>query len=84
MGNKSITKHNSLIEASYRLTLDEQRLILACIAQVVFWIWIQLGSGPLALLYIRANGPLPNPLEVQPFALRPVLSFVEGYRSANG
>jgi plasmid replication initiation protein len=34
MSNKSITKHNSLIEASYRLTLDEQRLILACIAQI--------------------------------------------------
>ena len=32
--NKSITKHNSLIEASYLLTLDEQRLILACIAQI--------------------------------------------------
>ncbi len=32
--NNNVTKHNSLIEASYRLTLNEQRLILACIAQI--------------------------------------------------
>ncbi len=29
-----ITKHNSLVEASYKLTLNEQRLILSCIAQL--------------------------------------------------
>lgn len=29
-----VTKHNSLIEASYRLTLNEQRLILFCISQL--------------------------------------------------
>lgn len=29
-----ITKHNALVEASYRLSLEEQRLILACIAQI--------------------------------------------------
>jgi plasmid replication initiation protein len=30
----TVTKHNSLIEASYKLTLNEQRLILLCIAQL--------------------------------------------------
>lgn len=34
MKSQSITKANALIEASYKLTLDEQRLVLACIAQV--------------------------------------------------
>ena len=29
-----VTKHNDLIEASYRLKLEEQRLLLACIAQL--------------------------------------------------
>lgn len=29
-----ITKHNSLIEASYKLTLNEQRLVLFCIAKL--------------------------------------------------
>jgi len=29
-----ITKHNSLVEASYKLTLSEQRLVLACIGQL--------------------------------------------------
>ena len=29
-----ITKHNSLVEASYKLTLNEQRLILLCIARL--------------------------------------------------
>jgi len=29
-----VTKHNTLVEASYRLTLDEQRLILSCISQI--------------------------------------------------
>jgi plasmid replication initiation protein len=29
-----VTKHNSLIEASYKLTLNEQRLVLSCIAQI--------------------------------------------------
>jgi len=29
-----ITKHNSLIEASYKLTLNEQRLVLLCIARL--------------------------------------------------
>lgn len=29
-----VTKHNSLIEASYKLTLNEQRLILLCISQL--------------------------------------------------
>lgn len=29
-----VTKHNSLIEASYKLTLNEQRLVLSCIAQL--------------------------------------------------
>ena len=29
-----ITKHNSLIEASYKLTLNEQRLVLICIAKL--------------------------------------------------
>ena len=32
--NLVVVKHNSLIEASYRLTLGEQRLLLACISQV--------------------------------------------------
>ncbi|MFK0569727.1 replication initiation protein [Endozoicomonas sp.] len=30
----TIVKHNHLIEASYRLNLDEQRLVLACIAKI--------------------------------------------------
>ncbi len=30
----SVTKANSLIEASYRLSLDEQRLVLACISKI--------------------------------------------------
>jgi plasmid replication initiation protein len=30
----TITKHNSLIEASYKLTLNEQRLISACISKL--------------------------------------------------
>lgn len=30
----TVTKHNHLIEASYKLTLEEQRLILACIARI--------------------------------------------------
>lgn len=29
-----VTKHNSLIEASYKLTLNEQRLVLFCIAKL--------------------------------------------------
>lgn len=29
-----ITKHNSLIEASYKLTLNEQRLVLLCVARL--------------------------------------------------
>lgn len=29
-----VTKHNSLIEASYKLTLNEQRLVLLCISQL--------------------------------------------------
>ena len=29
-----ITKHNSLIEASYKLTLNEQRMVLLCIARL--------------------------------------------------
>lgn len=29
-----ITKHNSLVEASYKLTLNEQRLLLSCISQL--------------------------------------------------
>jgi plasmid replication initiation protein len=29
-----VTKHNSLIEASYKLTLNEQRLVLLCIARL--------------------------------------------------
>lgn len=29
-----VTKHNSLIEASYKLTLNEQRLLLFCIARL--------------------------------------------------
>lgn len=29
-----VTKHNNLIEASYRLTLNEQRLVLFCIARL--------------------------------------------------
>lgn len=29
-----VTKHNNLIEASYKLTLNEQRLILSCVAQI--------------------------------------------------
>ena len=35
-GNREVTvvKSNKLIEASYKLTLDEQRLILSCIGQV--------------------------------------------------
>lgn len=32
--NLTIVKSNKVIEASYRLTLNEQRLVLACIAQV--------------------------------------------------
>jgi len=32
--NLVVTKHNHLIEASYKLTLEEQRLILACIARI--------------------------------------------------
>ena len=32
--NLTVTKSNHLIEASYKLTLNEQRLILACIAQL--------------------------------------------------
>ena len=30
----TVTKHNKVIQASYRLTLAEQRILLACIAQV--------------------------------------------------
>ena len=33
-GEIVVTKHNSLIEASYKLTLNEQRLILVCIAKL--------------------------------------------------
>jgi len=33
-GNLTVTKSNILVEASYRLTLEEQRLILACIGQL--------------------------------------------------
>lgn len=33
-GNLLITKHNDLIEASYKLSLEEQRLVLSCIAQI--------------------------------------------------
>ncbi len=29
-----VTKHNNLIEASYKLTLNEQRLVLSCISQL--------------------------------------------------
>ena len=29
-----VTKHNGLIEASYKLTLNEQRLVLLCISQL--------------------------------------------------
>lgn len=29
-----VTKHNSLVEASYKLTLNEQRLVLLCIARL--------------------------------------------------
>ena len=32
--NLIVTKHNDLIEASYKLTLEEQRLLLSCIAQI--------------------------------------------------
>ncbi|MDQ7005510.1 MAG: replication initiation protein [Ghiorsea sp.] len=32
--NKQIVKHNAAIKASYRLTLDEQRLMMLCISQV--------------------------------------------------
>lgn len=32
--NLLVTKHNALVEASYRLSLEEQRLILACIAKI--------------------------------------------------
>jgi plasmid replication initiation protein len=32
--NPLVVKSNALIEASYRLSLNEQRLILACISQV--------------------------------------------------
>ncbi len=32
--NLLVTKHNDLTEASYKLTLEEQRLILACIAKI--------------------------------------------------
>lgn len=32
--NLVVVKHNTLIEASYRLNLSEQRLLLACIAQI--------------------------------------------------
>ena len=34
MDNKLVYKANALIEASYRISLNEQRLILACIAQI--------------------------------------------------
>lgn len=30
----TVTKHNKIIEASYRLSLAEQRILLACIAQI--------------------------------------------------
>jgi len=33
-GNITVTKSNILVEASYKLTLEEQRLILACIGQL--------------------------------------------------
>ncbi len=32
--NLIVTKHNHLIEASYRLTLEEQRLLLICISKI--------------------------------------------------
>lgn len=32
--NLTVTKSNHLVEASYRLSLDEQRLVLSCIAQI--------------------------------------------------
>jgi Initiator Replication protein. len=36
MNNKNLTvyKDNQIIEAGYKLTLNEQRVVLACIAQV--------------------------------------------------
>lgn len=34
MQNALVYKANALVEASYRLSLYEQRIILACIAQV--------------------------------------------------
>ncbi len=34
MSNLTVTKSNSLIQSSYKLTLNEQRLVLACIAQL--------------------------------------------------
>ena len=34
MKNLTITKHNKIIEASFRLTLSEQRILLSCIAQI--------------------------------------------------
>jgi len=32
--NLRVVKSNKVIEAGYRMTLNEQRLILACIAQI--------------------------------------------------
>lgn len=34
MNNLKITKSNDLIQASYRLTLQEQRLVMACLAKI--------------------------------------------------
>jgi len=30
----TVTKANALVQASYRLTLNEQRLVLCCVAQL--------------------------------------------------
>ena len=34
MGHHLVVKHNDLIEAGYKLSLEEQRLVLACISKV--------------------------------------------------
>ena len=34
MKNLTVVKSNKVVEAGYRLSLNEQRLVLACIAQI--------------------------------------------------
>ncbi len=47
--NLSVTKANHLIEASYRLTLEEQRLVLACISKIDPRDTLEKASRPITI-----------------------------------